>query len=140
MLFKIIPLLLVFASLCPAQSIQRRSADVIPTQLETMYTRGLKYLAHSQNQDGSWADNSGKYPGVVGLSLLSFLAHGEDPNNGPYAQNIHRSLNFLLDAQQASNGYITGPPFMKICTIVSILRNYIHSTRLLIPVLQFAEE
>ncbi|MFC5051488.1 prenyltransferase/squalene oxidase repeat-containing protein [Rubritalea spongiae] len=98
---------LCFSSLqLNAQSIARRDSDAIPAKLESIYTRGLKYLANSQQANGVWTDNSGHYPGVVGLATLAFLAHGEDPNHGPYSSNIKNCINFLLESQKAENGYI----------------------------------
>jgi hypothetical protein len=48
----------------------------------------------------------GGEPGVVGLAVVAFLAHGEDPNHGPYAQHIAKGLDYLLSQQNAGNGYI----------------------------------
>ena len=82
------------SSLVPAtgQSIPRRQDDPIAPQVESMYTKGLRYLAGSQSPDGSWPDRTGTEPGVVGLCVMAFLAHGEDPNFGPYAKNIRNGL------------------------------------------------
>jgi hypothetical protein len=71
-----------------------------------MYERGLAYLAKTQNERGSWDDSMGGEPGVVGLAVVAFLAHGEDPNHGPYAQHIAKGLDYLLSQQNAGNGYI----------------------------------
>jgi len=108
MLHKSISLLLTLTLASPlwAQSIDRRQEDPIPAKVETMYTRGLKHLASSQAANGSWADSSGHYPGVVGLATLAFLAHGEDPNHGPYAKNIQRTIDYLIESQRDDNGYI----------------------------------
>lgn len=74
-----------------------------------MYTRGLRYLSNKQDAQGTWGGGSGARPGVVSLCTLAFLAHGEDPNHGPYAQKIRKSLNYLLKKQgEGENGYI-GP-------------------------------
>ena len=83
-----------------------RAADVIPAQAEMVYQRGLEYLAKNQNEKGSWNDNVGSEPGVVGLCVAAFLAHGEDPVNGPYAKNIRNGIDFILSGQNESNGYI----------------------------------
>lgn len=98
--------LLFSNSAVQGQSIPRRQKDPIPAAVETIYTKGLRYLANSQNDDGSWPGTYGNYPGVVGLSVLAFLAHGEDANNGPYADNIRKGLDFILKQQKESNGYI----------------------------------
>lgn len=89
-----------------AQDLLERRGDHVPPEVERMYTRGLTYLATSQQANGTWPDNYGKQPGVVGLAVLAMLAHGEDPNYGPYSQAIERGLAFILKAQNKENGYI----------------------------------
>ena len=90
-----------------AQSIPRRADDPIPPAVESIYTKGLKYLATKQNAEGYWPnDTYGSQPGVVGLAVLAFLAHGEDPNHGPYSRNIKSGIDYLLKSQKDSNGYI----------------------------------
>ena len=98
--------ILLAAFSATAQSLPRRQDDPIPPQVESMYTKGLRYLAESQAENGAWPDATGSEPGVVGLCLMAFLAHGEDPNHGPYAKNIKRGLDYILSRQQSSNGYI----------------------------------
>ncbi|MGJ8695304.1 MAG: prenyltransferase/squalene oxidase repeat-containing protein [Verrucomicrobiaceae bacterium] len=88
------------------QSIPRREEDPIPAQVENIYNRGLRYLATSQNDEGAWPDSMGSEPGVVGLCIMAFLAHGEDPNHGPYAANIQKGITFILGQQKETNGYI----------------------------------
>lgn len=78
----------------------------IPADVEMIYKKGLSYLAATQNQDGSWNDNYGRNPGVVGLCVVAMLAHGDDPNNGPYSENIKKGINFILANANQTNGYI----------------------------------
>jgi len=80
--------------------------DPIPAELEAMYLKGLKYLTTTQSRDGSWTDNQGSQPGVVGLAVMAMMAHGEDPNLGPYADHIKRGLDFILRNSNRDNGYI----------------------------------
>lgn len=87
------------------QDLPRRQTDPIPSQLETMYQRGLRYLATSQGEQGCWPDAMGSEPAVVGLAVAAFLAHGEDPNHGPYARNIRKALEYII-SEQGANGYI----------------------------------
>ena len=103
-----IPLFLFLASVIPlaAQDLPRRPDDPVPAQVDTMFDRGLAYLAKNQNAQGSWNDSMGNEPGVVALCVVAFLAHGEDPNHGPFAANIKRGIDFLLAQQNQSNGYI----------------------------------
>lgn len=92
--------------LASAQSIPRRQDDPIPPQIEAMYTKGLRYLESTQKEDGSWTDRIGMEPGVVGLCVIAFLAHGEDPDHGPYAKTIRNGIDYIIKQQSNSNGYI----------------------------------
>jgi Prenyltransferase and squalene oxidase repeat len=102
-------LVLLFLCLLPsltAQDLPGRPDDAIPAQAELIYDRGLQFLAKSQTESGAWSDSTGKEPGVVGLCVASFLAHGEDPNNGLYAKNIRLGIDYILSQQNEKNGYI----------------------------------
>jgi hypothetical protein len=90
----------------PAQSLFSQDEDVIPPALDHTYIRGIQYLARTQNSGGSWDGMFGGEPAVVSLSLLSILAHGEDPNYGPYKNTVHRALDYILKAQDHKTGYI----------------------------------
>lgn len=94
------------ASSAFAQDVLGRPDDTIPAQAELIYTRGLQYLAKAQTEKGTWNDSVGSEPGVVGLCVASFLAHGEDPNNGPYAKTIRQGIDYILSQQNEKNGYI----------------------------------
>ena len=78
----------------------------IPAHIEAMYQRGLQFLLRSQNSDGSWPGRYGNYAGPVGLCVVAMLAHGEDPNHGPYSSAIKKGVNFILANVNPSNGYI----------------------------------
>jgi hypothetical protein len=103
-----ITLLLGSLTSARAQDLLDRRDDRIPAQVDVIYTRGLTYLAKSQNAQGFWNDSSGDEPGVVGLCITAFLALGDDPNHGPYAQNIRRGLDYILSKQNKvkDNGFI----------------------------------
>ena len=70
-----------------------------------MYDRGLQYLVKSQAPDGQWTGGD-QGPGITGLAVLAFLASGEDPNFGPYSVPIRRALRSLIQAQDASTGFL----------------------------------
>lgn len=90
----------------PAQELFEAPADTISPDVESLYVRGLKYLRDSQDERGNWPDGMGSQPAVVGLAVLAFLAHGEDPNAGPYHLTIRRGLDFILKQQNDKSGYI----------------------------------
>lgn len=103
-------LFLVSTAITQAQSLPRRQHDTIPIQVETMYTRGLRFLSNGQTANGAWAGgNTGARPGVVGLCTLAFLAHGEDPNHGPYAQKIRKSIDYIITKQKENEQGYMGP-------------------------------
>jgi len=89
-----------------AQDLERRADDSVPAKVESMYQKGLLYLSKNQNAQGSWGDSTGSEPGVVGLCVIAFLAHGEDPNVGPNATNIRKGIEYIISQQNAGNGYI----------------------------------
>ena len=95
-------------SLCEgrAQQLFIEKSDASPAAIDVMYVKGLQYLIKSQSPEGGWADLYGRQPGVIGLCVIAMLAHGDDPNVGPYAASIKRGLNAILAAQNKDTGYI----------------------------------
>lgn len=60
---------------------------------------GLKFLAGSQNRDGSWRSRgaNGGYPvAMTSLCGLALLSSGSTPTQGPFARNISSALTFVL--------------------------------------------
>ncbi len=106
---------IVFTQLSPivkGQGLLRETNDSVPAEVDNIYQRGLSYLAKTQSQDGTWSSDTGAAtgarPGAVAFCVLAFLAHGDDPNHGPYADNIQKSLNYLIaKSQERPDGYIT---------------------------------
>ncbi len=108
-------LAILFASLvagmtgpaCRAQDLLPgpKFGEVVPRDVREMYDHGLQYLASKQTDKGEWS--GGGYeegPGPVGLSLLAFLASGEDPNFGQYSNHVRRSVRWLIKSQDSSTG------------------------------------
>lgn len=80
--------------------------DSIPLEVEEMFSRGMQFLVETQAEDGSWgSDSYNSSPGVVGLCIVSLLAHGEDPNYGPYADTIHKAVAYII-GKQRDDGYL----------------------------------
>lgn len=88
-----------------AQDPSLRFGGEMPPEVETIYERGLAWLAANQDDKGSWqGGNTG--PGVDGICLMAFLAGGEDPNFGKYAPVIRRAIRAIIEKQNAETGYI----------------------------------
>lgn len=70
--------------------------------------KGLKYLADTQNRDGSW--DSGQYrmnPAVTALACLAFMGNGNVPDGGKYAKEVERGQLFIIKCQD-EKGLIQG--------------------------------
>jgi len=67
--------------------------------------RGLKYLERTQRYDGSWlnAGGWGTYPVVMtSLAGLAMMAGGSTPESGPYAKNVSKALNYILNVAESN--------------------------------------
>jgi hypothetical protein len=98
-------------ALCPspfalrAQDPALRFGGAVPQEVETVYERGLAWMASKQTEQGNWqSGHSGS--GVDGICLMAFLAGGEEPNFGRYAPNIRRALRAMIRSQDAATGYL----------------------------------
>ncbi len=90
-----------------AQQLFIDKSGISPTQIDGIYVRGLQFLVKSQTPAGHWQDVPyGSEPAVVGLSVVAMLAHGDDPNFGPYNLAIHRGLDYILSQMNKETGYI----------------------------------
>ncbi|MGZ4962075.1 MAG: prenyltransferase/squalene oxidase repeat-containing protein [Limisphaerales bacterium] len=90
-----------------ARAQQLYQSSSMPVEVERIYVKAMDYLAKSQLPAGNWSDAThGSDPAVVGLAVVSMLAHGDDPNFGPYSTAIKRGLDFILKLQDPKTGYI----------------------------------
>lgn len=81
--------------------------DLGASDVDRIYVKGLQFLARTQLADGSWPDKPyGGEPAVVSLCAISMLAHGDEPNFGPYAETIKKALDFVLKQMSKETGYI----------------------------------
>jgi hypothetical protein len=72
----------------------------IPLKVTQAVSKSLDYLAKTQNPDGSWPDNYGKSPAVVGLIVLAFLGHGEVPGRGKYKDTLEKATKYIMSCAQ----------------------------------------
>ncbi len=90
-----------------AQDPTLRYGTGVPPAVRSISGRGLRYLASTQLEDGSWPGGHNG-AGITGICLMAFMASGEDPDFGPYAINIRRALRNMIVNQDPKTGYMTG--------------------------------
>lgn len=98
-------LLPVMCAPLAAQDPSLRFGGQIPQEVETIYERGLGWLASKQTDKGDWQDGN-RGCGLTGICLMAFLASGQDPNYGRYAQNIRRAVRAIIADQEDKTGYL----------------------------------
>ncbi len=71
--------------------------------------KGLDFLAQKQDADGGFQSVQGgsEYPtAMTALAGMAFLANGCTPSRGPYADQVRRCINFLVNQQDPKTGLI----------------------------------
>ena len=89
-----------------AQDLKVYRGTQVPPEVERIYERGLQFLVKSQTTEGTFPGNYGQEPATAALAMLAMFAHGDDPNHGPYAKSLKRSLEHLLKSTDEKTGYI----------------------------------
>jgi hypothetical protein len=76
-------------------------------ELDASVSRGLTFLAHQQQTDGSFVgfDDPGPRSAPTAVALLAFLGCGHTPAAGQYDLVVHNALDFLL-RQAPDDGYL----------------------------------
>jgi hypothetical protein len=92
--------------LAQAQELFGRAEETVPEEVEQMYRKGLKYLERELLGGASARDGYGNQPAVIGLAVTAILAHGDDPNTGPYRAAVKRGLDQILSGANRANGYL----------------------------------
>ncbi|MFN9991872.1 MAG: prenyltransferase/squalene oxidase repeat-containing protein [Phycisphaerales bacterium] len=81
----------------PSSATNAPAADEMTAELDARVTRGLAALARTQREDGSFGEPQfGRTVAVTALSCIAFMADGNAPDRGPYAENVRRGLEFML--------------------------------------------
>ena len=107
----------------PAQDPALRFGSAIPPEVDRVYEAGLAWLAANQSEEGGWRDGQSG-GGVDGICLMAFLASGEDPNFGRYANNIRRALRSIVTSQDETTGYIANSMYHHGFAMLAIAEAY----------------
>lgn len=78
-------------------------ADDLEPKYQAIVSKGLEYLARTQQRDGHWDGGSGPYPvTITALSGMALLMEGSNLREGKYADNIRRAVNWIIQRSQPS--------------------------------------
>lgn len=81
------------------------AADLVPSSddVDESIVRALRYLAQQQQPSGAWkVESLGEATSATSLAVMSFLAAGHTPDEGPYGEAISRGVKFVIDHQDAN--------------------------------------
>lgn len=81
---------------------QSAGADEADAQVDQAVVRALEYLAAQQRPSGGWVVDAfgGETTSATSLAVMSFLAAGHVPEEGPYAPAIRQGIQYVLDHQK----------------------------------------
>lgn len=89
-----------------------RLPKLVDDKIAQAITKGLDYLAKTQQPDGGMPANYGgrAYPAAMtGFGGLALLASGSTPSDGPYSENIRRAMVYLMQLGDSHpDGLIAG--------------------------------
>ncbi|MCA9280156.1 MAG: terpene cyclase/mutase family protein [Phycisphaeraceae bacterium] len=94
-----------FAQVAPQPS---ASAQNTPTQdefteaLQMSTERGLEALAAMQASDGSFGGRFGRNVAITSLAAIAFMADGNLPDRGKYAEQVQKALDYVLSCSSES--------------------------------------
>jgi len=87
----------------PALGAKKRASDRTKASVE----KGLQWVARTQSKNGRWTASN--YPAAMtALAGTALLCSGSTTTQGPYAKNIRRAVDYLVD-QVRENGLVGDP-------------------------------
>ncbi len=71
-------------------------------RVDAAVTRALEYLAQTQKPSGCWESEAyGESTATTSLAVMAFLAAGHVPGEGPYAKQIDRGIDWVIEHQRS---------------------------------------
>jgi len=102
----------VCALVLPALPARGQEDEILPKHIDKKtqlaIQKGLKFLANSQSDNGSWESfrDGATYPTTMtSLAGMAFLSNGNTTSRGPYADQVHKASGFVM-AQSGDYGLI----------------------------------
>ena len=83
--------------------------EIVTRETQAAIEKGLEYLVRTQRNDGSWTVSS-SYRGystvMTSLAGMALMANGSTPEEGPYARQVTRAMNYVLKHSRPADGLI----------------------------------
>ncbi len=101
----IVAMLAALMPLAPRALAEQLYPRHINAKTETTVNRGLEYLAKTQSPDGNWPDSrdAQAYPvTMASLAGMAFLANGNTPSRGKYADQVRKAVEYVMSNAQTS--------------------------------------
>lgn len=97
------------------------------SRVESAVDRGLRWLASSQAEDGSFPSDEIAQPAVTSLAIMAFLSRGHMPDQGAYGNKISKAIDYVLDTQRRQ-GYFSlraiVPPAQHLTPAQTVVYNH----------------
>jgi hypothetical protein len=117
--------LLLIASFLLRPAGMQGAEDVDPVAVDAAIGRALSFIASKQQPEGAWLTEAwGESTAITSLAIMSFLAAGHVPGEGPYGEQINRGIRWVISQQQPNGMLIRkaqshGPMYDHgICTLM----------------------
>lgn len=94
---RILPSLSLFIFLSFGAFAQFMDDPELRDRVDEAIDRGLRFLAESQRDDGTFPGECGGTTALPALAGMAFLSKGYTPGEGPYGEAINRSIDYILD-------------------------------------------
>jgi len=98
--------------IAPLSAVSQETTPTVFTKykdkVDPSIEKALNYLAQVQNKDGSFPDGFGDSTGIPALAGMAFLSKGHLPTEGPFAESINRSIDFILSHQKPTGVFEAG--------------------------------
>jgi len=106
-LLRTVALVLCLLFTCCGSAIAADQAEFVTPEVHAAVAKALRFVASTQNADGSWGSASyGNNPAITGLACMALMADGNFPGRGKYGKQVERAVKFIMNSVDQRTGFI----------------------------------